>query len=245
MNTTLAVRCAFHKRLYGSARGNRVNENHPARLRPRAASRPRGEWGPGRAAAVRPRAHYGFIGIPRSPDTAAVPPTSRDLHIWRLAAPDALEASPLAGAALEGMPPLARSALSGRPWIADRPESRSGGWPALPGPGQVPTFGRRPPPAPLPLGAPHPGRERRMYRTIVLILSRGLVLSPQSGGFSGRESGIFILHPIALASRRVAVSRAAPSRSRPRRSSASSSSLRTRAWPARPRPPSPRSARGA
>lgn len=90
-----------------------------------------------------------------------------------LAAADVLEASPLAGAALGGMPPPARSTLSGRPWITDRPESRSGGWPALPGPGQVPTFGRRPPPAPLPLGAPHHRRERRMYRTIFLQLSRG------------------------------------------------------------------------
>jgi hypothetical protein len=224
MNTTLAVRCAFHKRLYGSARGNRVNENHPARLRPRAASRPRGEWGPGRAAAVRPRAQSGFIRLPRVPDTAAVPPTSRDLHIWRLAAPDVLEASPLAGAALEGMAPLARSTLSGRPRITDRPESRSGGWPALPGPGQVPTFGRRPPPAPLPLGAPHPGRERRMYRTIFLILSRGpraeeprkagvskdghsaipeaspvaVLRDAACGDSSGRGSGIFVLHLIAL-----------------------------------------------
>jgi hypothetical protein len=32
----------------------------PARLRPRAALRPRGEWGPGRAAAVRPRAQNMF-----------------------------------------------------------------------------------------------------------------------------------------------------------------------------------------
>jgi hypothetical protein len=163
-----------------------------------------------------------FIRLPRVPDTAAVLPTSRDLHIRGLAAADALEASPLAGAALGGMPPLARSALSGRPWITDRPESRSGGWPALPGPGQVPTFGRRPPPAPLPLGAPHLNGSGGCIGLLSLYCQEALVqrsaqsgvtkggcseipeVSPVAvlrdaacGGSSGRGSGIFILHPIA------------------------------------------------
>jgi hypothetical protein len=114
-----------------------------------------------------------FIRLPRVPDTAAVPPTSRDHTSGGLAAPDVSGLhpwpEPRSGECLPPPDRLCPTVPGSR--IGPRADPAAGQ--PCRNRGRSPTFGRRPPPAPLPLGAPHHGRERRMYRTIFLQLSRG------------------------------------------------------------------------